>query len=320
VSWRAVDPSPFRGWIRWAPRSWSAAPLAHLDLATHRLAWPAADACAGGLPAAPPDQPGLAYLPPVATEERARLAALALELAAAGSASAAHEGATGEPGAGSPAARWVDPLAAWLAGTSAATWRGAVSRRPAPLHVAVPLAAGLTPAGEELAAWLDAFAALSPAAVVGVSAVLTPADRRRLVERLGESSFEEIFHGAAPSEGDFARLVAAHGLRPLPARPALPGLSPRAARNQELSGALWEAAELALRLAAPEAECVALFAAARHLETSSLDISALAREGNLAVLGWLQPAARGPVEELLSTGASARLEALRGAWSGGRSA
>jgi hypothetical protein len=321
VSWRAFDPSPFRAWIRWAPRSWPPPPRPCFDFATRRISWPArGESESGPLPAALPIEAGITYLPPAPAAAHEAVEGLVLRLAAAGSIALRHAtvGETGPaddaPGEETP--HWIDPLAGWLAGETPDEWLASARGIAGPRAIVVPLAGGLTPTGAALDAWLAAITALAPVAVVGVAAELTPGDRRRAVEGLGEASFDQIFHGAAPSEHEFARLVAARGLRPLSPRPALPGAPGRSARNHQLAAALWEAAELALRLAAPEAECAALFAAARHLEASSLDVAALRREGNLGVLSWLAPAARGVVDELLAGGESARLEALRREWRG----
>jgi hypothetical protein len=322
VSWLAVAPSPFRGWIRWRPRNWPAAPSPYFDLATRRIVWPDESApAAAPLPNDLPRRPGLVWLPPLAAARRAELDALRSRLADAGCTVvelALAEGAS--DGAGRTV--WIEPLAAWLAGRDPRTWAREAGRAAAgaEIGVAVPLVAGITPEGEALDAWLEATRALTPFAVVGVSAELSPFDRRRLVESLGEEAFEAVFHGRPQRESEFARRVAAHALRTLPRRLMLASLTPRSTRNLELAGALWEAAELALRLGESEAECAALFAAARRLEASSLDIAALAREGNLGVFEWPSPTTRELVEELAARGRAERLDQLRRAWARGEPA
>jgi hypothetical protein len=70
------------------------------------------------------------------------------------------------------------------------------------------------------------------------------------------------------------------------------------------------AAELWLRLARPVGQGQALYAAARQADRTTFDLAALAREGNLGVLGWLDPLARSLVKEVASTGRSALLKEL----------
>ena len=81
---------------------------------------------------------------------------------------------------------------------------------------------------------------------------------------------------------------------------------------------LAEAGDLAIRVDRAEAEGSALLAAARHLEASPLDVAALAREGNLAVLSWMAAPARALIESHVATGHVERLERLRAEWRGGQ--
>jgi len=180
--------------------------------------------------------------------------------------------------------------------------------------VLVPLLPGLSDAPESWQRLLARLAPRHPAAVIGSAPVLSPADRRRLVDQLGEASFEAVHHGGFPAarlERAFARAVAAAGLSPSWERPPLP-LPPRAARHRELAAALAEAGELWLRLGRSEAEGESLLAAARHAEASTLDLAALAREGRLALLAVLSPLARRLIEELGREGISSLLAELRG--------
>jgi len=183
------------------------------------------------------------------------------------------------------------------------------------LWLAVPLLAGLFRDEDDLAASLAAARDLDPECVVGAVPDATPADRRRLAERLGEARFEAVFHGEPPTERAFATLAEALGLAWRAPRPAPPGLAPRHARNRELAAALTEAGELWLRLERAEPEGLALLAAARRVDETGLDLAALARERNLDVVEWLPPLARAIVAELALAGRSARLEELATAWS-----
>jgi hypothetical protein len=155
--------------------------------------------------------------------------------------------------------------------------------------------------------------------VVGVAPELTPSDRRQLAERAGEERFEAIFHGDTPSEHEFARAATAAGLEPWLARPRV-DLPPRRARNRELATLLAEAGDLLVRLGGGEAEGIALLAAARHLEATPLDVAALAREGNLAVLSWLPASARELVEAHVAESRVERLDELRTLWRHGGAA
>ncbi len=179
--------------------------------------------------------------------------------------------------------------------------------------VLMPLLPGLS---DDPASWSNLLARLAPrgpSAVLGVTPELAPLDRRRLVERLGEASFEAVHHGAPPAARlarAFACSVAAAGLSPFWERPTLP-VPPRAARNRELAAALATAGELWLALGRSEGEGEALLAAARHVDGSSLDLGALAREGQLALLAILSPLARQVVDQLVRNGRSSLLAELR---------
>lgn len=323
MSWLAVAPSPFRGWVRWRPREWPAAPLPFFDVATRRIGWPDEGLpAAAALPTELPRKPGLVVLPPLDASRRAEREALRERLTAADF-PVADTCVAGEPPADAPGrVVWIDPLAAWLEGESPETWSAAATATSAGAEVAivVPLIAGLTPEGDPLGSWLTAFRTLAPSAVLGVVAELSPFERRRIVESRGDASFETVFHGRPPSEHAFARAAAAFGLRALPRRMQLPEASPRQARNLELAGALWEAAELALRLRDSEADCAALFAAARRAESTGHDLVALAREGNLGVLEWPSPQALALVGDLAGGGTSAWLDGLRRRWARGEGA
>lgn len=313
MSWRPVDPTPFRGWIRWAPKLWRPARRLHLDLASLRLVWPGE----GGAAEPPPPrgaEPDLVYLPPVEAEDEALRDDLAAELDAEGHLPAVQLHA-GQREAGGAAVALLDPTSLLLRGGGVPAPPFAPPRPAAcDLVALVPLLPGLFDEGglEQL---LDALAALAPSALVGVTPRLTPLDRRRLVEALGEERFEAVFHGRAPEEREVARGAARRGIRCLPARPSSLGLAPRAARNRELASALVEAGELWLRLGRSEGEGVALLAAARRVEELALDVGALALERNLPVLDFLSATGRRVVGEA-ATGEPGLLAALRSEWCG----
>jgi len=319
VSWREVAPEPARLWIRWAPRRWPAPPHLALDLAARRLAWPAlAPGARRALAsAAPPARADLVYLPPVPPERAAEREALVGALGAAGVPVVAQsfpDAGAWETGAPIVALDLTPALLApGRAGIEALHDLAARPRGPLTLWVVVPLLAGAPATGAE-PEWLDALSRLRPDAVAAVAPGLAPTDRRALAELVGEERYEAIFHGDAPAGRDLARRWAAAGLPVFAGRPAAAAVSPRTARNRELAAALAEAGELWLGLGRPEPEGEALLAAARHLETTPLDLGALAREGNLGVVDWLAPAARRLVEEAARGGTPAELAALRSEW------
>ena len=74
---------------------------------------------------------------------------------------------------------------------------------------------------------------------------------------------------------------------------------------------LAEAGDLWLRLGRPEGEGASLLAAARHVETTPLDLASLAREGNLGVVGWLSPLARSLVDRRVAEGRTTMVDELR---------
>jgi hypothetical protein len=208
-------------------------------------------------------------------------------------------------------ARIVDLLAFLLLGTDEASLRAL----PPQIAVAVPLLPGLSGSGTQWQPWLAALARRGRRAVTGLAVDLSPLDRRQLVDLAGEERWESVFHGSLPSERDFARAATAAGLDPFPARPRLE-LAPRAARNRELATLLAEAGELWLRLARSEPVGQALLAAARHVEGTPLDLAALAREGNLGIVGWLSPLAASVIEERVRSGRTPLLDELREAYLG----
>jgi len=149
-----------------------------------------------------------------------------------------------------------------------------------------PLAAGLgEEAGfDELAA---AVAATGMPVLQGVPLELGGRDRRALGAVLGEERYLRLFHGEAPDGAALARAAARRALLPLLPRP-LPRPPLRGAGNLRVAGALAGAAELCLLLGETESRAQALLRAARFCEKATQDVVALAREGNLAVLPWLE--------------------------------
>jgi hypothetical protein len=182
----------------------------------------------------------------------------------------------------------------------------ALERVPAGAAAAWPLLPGVT---DDPALWEEGCTRLAAAGVRHAQAVavrLTPRQRRWLVERRPEISFDALFHRRPLPERAFDQVAFRHGLEPFPPRP-LPR-APRAVRaNRRLAGALALSGELWLRLGRPERQGEALYRAARLADQTDLDLEALAREGNLGVLEWLDPVGR----ELIEGGPSPLLAELR---------
>jgi hypothetical protein len=315
VSWRELAPEPARCWIRHHPKRWPSPEQPVLDPVERRITWPGGDS-AVPLPR-PPAGPRIdvVFVPVVPRARRAERERWILDLERAGGAAlvAVELDEAAEPAA--TGTRLVDLLEPVLAGAPPA----ALDLLPPEVSALLPLLPGITAEAESWRPWLAALGRAGRRAVVGLAPDLTPSDRRRLAERAGEASYEGIFHGDAPSESAFARAAAAAGLEPWLARPEV-DLSPRRARNRELATVLAEAGDLAIRLGRAEAEGSALLAAARHLEASPLDVAALAREGNLAVLSWMAAPARRMVEAQVDRGRIERLEELRAQWRRGEPA
>ncbi len=297
MTWREVVPLPSRFWIRHLPRRWPEGDEPRLDLFEHRIAWPPAAGLKTPAGERLPSSAALAdvtLVPSVRKDRTREKADLVVDLLAA------RVPVLDQfciPDAETPAAGATpvaDLLAALLEGNPAL-----IEDLPEQAWIVVPLLPGLS---SEPASWADLLrraAARRPLAVVGVAPELTPIDRRKLVERLGEEQFEAVHHslgeegGARRLERAFAAAVARAGLPAFIERPPAE-LPPRLGRNRALATILAECGELWLRVGRSEAEGAALLAAARHLESAAvagLDLAALSREGNLAHLGFLSPLA-----------------------------
>ncbi len=307
-------PDPEHFWIRFSPRVWEAGPPAEvpwLDLARGRLGFlPAGDARVSGLPGGPLDD--VLYVPPVAAEWRAERDRRAAAVAAEGTPVLVQL----LPGELAPeeVVGVYDLLSSLLAGNLVA-----LAALPPGSHVVWPLVAGLTDDSELQEEGCRRLAEAGVATVQAVAPDLPPADRRRLYELAagataggaGEGAdavFDALFHGRPPIPRDFARRAHTHGLAPFLPRPVpRPPLSGAAGR--EIAGLLALAGELSARLGRV-GRGQSLFRTARWIDRGELDLRALAREGNLHVLHWLDPEGRRIVEEWAETGTSETVQAL----------
>lgn len=291
---------PWRCWIRHAPVRWPGPARPWLDLAGGKLG--ESDGEPEVLTALlAPRLDDVLYLPPVEAE-----------LAAARDRLAAQHAARGTPVLvqllpGDPLPRVPVDVAAALvvvwdllatalgdSGSSTLVEASPAARAAASTHNAatsVPPAAALWPllivAGDDaLDAVATAITAADLSVLQGVPLELSGRDRRSLGESLSEERYLRLFHGEPPQPLAIARSAARHGLLPLLPRP-LPRPPLRGAGNLRVAGTLAACAELCHLLGEPESRAQALLRAARFAERAEHDLSALAREGNLAVLPWL---------------------------------
>jgi hypothetical protein len=349
-------PEPDRFWIRYAPRSWPAAPSGGgsgpreaprwLDLARGRLGTPGQrGAVEVELPTGPFDD--VLYVSPVAAELRTARDRAAAEVAAQGTPVLVQL----LPGERPPEAEGVvalyDLLEPLVAGDLAA-----LGDLPAGAATLWPLVAGLTDSSDLREEGVRRLAEAGVAVLQAVAPDLPAVDRRRLFESrpaaagregggdapggreggagaeeggredgpaVGEESeltagagdtelFRRLFHADPPDPRPLARAARARGLAPFLPRP-LPRPPLIGAAEREAAGVLALAGELHLRLGrlAPSQAC---FRAARWIDQTAYDLRALAREGNLHVLHWLDPTSGTIVEEWARSGRSATVEAL----------
>jgi hypothetical protein len=324
LTWREVVPLPSRFWIRYVPRRWPEGEEPRLDLFEHRIAWPAAPGQRQPAGERLPLLAGLtdlALVPPARKELTKERSDLVVDLIAARVPVLEQIAAEEDGSTAAGAILAIDLLNALLQGNLTA-----IDDLPEQAWIVVPLLPVLSSTPDSWAEILRRAAPRRPLAVIGVAPELSPVDRRRLVERLGEEHFETLHHASSDGaagrrlERAFAAAVSGAGLPAFVERPQAP-LPPRLARNRALATLLAECGELWLRVGRSEAEAAALLAAARHFESAAvagLDLAALSREGNLAHLGFLSPLALQVIGSAAGQGhlppllAELRAEFLRG--------
>lgn len=186
-----------------------------------------------------------------------------------------------------------------------------LAEAPANAIAAWPLIAGVTDGAEKLRAGCARLGDAGVRAVQGVVPELSPADRRRLSESGGEEVYQALFHGPLASPLPLARVVVEHGMSPWMRRPGLPlAAESRQARNRALAGHLAILAEWRLLLGHPESGAQALFRAARWVDEETRDVVAIANEGNLAIVDWLEPRSRQEIERFAGGGGESALAEL----------
>lgn len=284
---------PWRCWIRHAPVRWPGPEGLWVDLASGALG--SSDGEADLLAALHgPRLDDVLYVPPVAPA----LAALRDRLAA-------HHAARGTPvlvqllpGDARPASSAASGLVivwdlfAWALahGEPSPVPTAQLASAQAGDAAVLPLLPGAAD-GERLGELAAALAAAGVTVLQGLPLELSGRDRRALSDALGESmseaSYLRLFHGGPPSPLPVARAAARHGLLPLLPRP-LPWPPLRGGANLRVAGTLAACGELCLLLGEPESRAQALLRAARFAEREARDLAALTRDGNLAVLPWLE--------------------------------
>jgi hypothetical protein len=272
------------------------------------------DLAGGGL--GPPGRPGaqalelphgpfddLLYLPPVASGLRAARDRAAAEIAGRGTPVLVQLLAGESPPDAVGVVALYDLLEPLMSGDL-----GALSGLPAGSAALWPLVAGLTDSSDLREEGVRRLAEAGVAVLQAVAPDLPAADRRRLFEsragaEIDTELFAGLFHAAPPDPRPLARAARAHGLAPFLPRP-LPRPPLTGAAEREAAGLLALAGELHLRLGrlVPSQAC---FRAARWIDQTDYDLRALAREGNLHVLHWLDPTSRTIVEEWAAEGRSA---------------
>lgn len=308
LRFRRTLPEPRRCWIRYSPMGWPGAPELWIDLARLALGRAAERPLPELGEAAMKALDDVVYLPPAtaaATTDRDRLLA---RLWRAGipvvDQRLCPPPAQGRAEAG-PGVVW-DPTAALVRGEL-----DALRLLPAGASVLWPLVAGVTDTETLRGAGLGELRAAGVERVLPVVPVLAPAERRRFAEHAGETAFGRLFHGEAAPVRDFARQAAGFGLetrlpRPVPEPPA------RHAAARRLAAHFAEIGELLDELGHPEGRAQSFFRAARWSDRQEqLDLAALAREGNLGVLDWLDESTLPVAEEFLADGGSRLHRRLR---------
>lgn len=167
---------------------------------------------------------------------------------------------------------------------------------PKGVPVVWPLIPGISDHVETWDEGCELLAMREVASVQPMALELEAKERRALAEGRPDHTFDALFHGTHPSEHSFGRVASEHGLSPFLERPRT-GVSPRQINNRRLASYLALAGEMCLRME-KVSQGQGLLRAARGAESTSHDLSALAREGNLRVMDWLDRHGLVLVEEL----------------------
>ncbi len=302
-------PDPGHFWMRYVPRHWRAPKRPWTDCARGALCG-SAGRRGPALPLPePPAHPcdDVVYLPPVDPAEGFERDRLARALSAEGAPVVA------QIAAGDPWPDGADTVVVDLLDLLLRRDLGALRDLSRETVALWPLIAGVTDDAALVRRGLEHLAAARVRHVQGLTLELGPADRRWLASEGDEQRFERLFHAPPPAERDFSMEAHGFGFAPFLERPAL--ASPPApgwlVGNRRLGAVLAEAAELWLRIGRPVHRGQAYYRAMRYVDRSRHDLAALHREGNLAVLEWLDADSRALIEETLDAGSPALLDELR---------
>lgn len=300
------QPDPGRGWIALAPSRWRSCDRTWTDLAGARLV-------AASLPPVPPaleveDEDGLVYVPPVALVHRQARDRLVAALT--------DDGVTvlvqlllGEP---APEGAHV---VFDLSGPLLAGELERLSLVPAGAWAIWPLVPGLSDDDALIADGCRRLAEAAVRVVQPVAVEITPGFAQRLAAGRPSSVFDALFRGSQPSEQAFAAAASEVGLSVWPARPET-GARPRVRANRRLAAVLALAAELWLRLGRSRAAGQALYRAARGVEASALDVTAVVRDGNVAVLDFVDERSAALLEDVVAGVEPKLLRELQAAYVG----
>jgi hypothetical protein len=296
----AQRPDPRHFWIAWRPeeRALAGEPRWRMDLAAARLVRDR-----GRLEPWRPE-PGAGvddavYVPPtkdaatVVEEVRAMGAPVVVQVF---------------PGEAAPTAPGEILVVVDLTEAALADGSTSVGELPSGAFAAWPLLPGPGADRERFAAVCAELARRGARGVRALALELSGDDRRALAARR-EDAFDAVFHRPPfdeETERACAEIAARAGLattppRPLPVRPA----NRRLLANRRVAEALARAAESARRAGEPEMSVEALRRAQRLAEATPYDLGALARDGNLALLDWLDENGRAAAESALAPDPSA---------------
>lgn len=177
-----------------------------------------------------------------------------------------------------------------------------VLKLPEGVPVVWPLIPGISDHVETWDEGCELLAMKKVASVQPLALELEAKERRSLAEGRPDHTFDALFHGSRPSEHSFGRVASEHGLSPWTQRPRT-GVSPRQINNRRLAAHLAMAGEMSLRME-KVSQGQGLLRAARGAESTVHDLEALAREGNLRVMDWLDRHGLMLVKELAEDGES----------------
>lgn len=269
---REIRPEPSRGWVRYVPRRWPAPETPWVDLSRSSLG-----KLSGGeedLEAlAAHEVDGVLYVPPVRRDLRAvrdRVVAAHRDRGAP----VLVQLLPGEPAPEVPGLLARDLLLPVLRGEEI---------RAADLDLST---CGIWPLLPGSTAELDLPPGTSR--VLPLALELDPKQRRALAEELPDPDRGwGLFHGEPPSLEESLEVLFDRGIHPYLPRP-LPDDPWPGRTNLRLAAALALAGELCLHLAEAPPRAETFRRAARFVDDSPHDLEALARDGNLAVLPWLE--------------------------------